>query len=141
MPAVVAWHLHAGWLMTASIFACFAFWAVPGWGKYFSAFHGRDNLNEHEIEWIDNMGYYFYPIGTDNYARGRFCMALRGMYLYFLFIVLAFIKPITPLIGSGMLLQGWCYGIGRYFPEKYGALIGEALTALLICLLIRMCHG
>ena len=140
MPLLVCLHVEAGWLLSAAIFASFALWAIPGHGKYFSALHGRDDVLEHEIDWIDSLGYRFYPPDAEestNRKRGVLCMGLRGMFLYPLFIALAFINPYAPLIGLGMLLQGFCYAAGAIYP-KQGVPIGEALTGLLIAILVGL---
>ncbi len=138
MPLVVCMSVDAGWVLSLLIFACFSLWSTPGHGKYFSAIHGRDDVLEHEIGWIDSLGYRLYPPDAKeftNLKRGRFCMGLRGMFLYPLFIVLAFINPLAPLIGLGMFLQGLCYSVRN---ESTGVKFGEFLTGGLIAILVAL---
>jgi hypothetical protein len=116
------------------------FWCVWGWGKYCSAYHGRDNSKEQEIWWIDRLGYLFWPpsISTaTNRVRGTFCMALRGMYLYPMFIAFSAMQGSTwpLLVGMGCLLQGPVYGLMRYVPERYAAMSAEMLWGACIAVL------
>lgn len=115
----------------AAVAAGMFLWSLPGWGKYFSAFHGRDDLAEKEVGWIDRLGYAVYPPSVSmarNRRRGTLCMALRGLYLYPMFVALAVVvDPLAALIGLGSLLQGFAYGIMRNVPERY-AVTGAELT-------------
>lgn len=109
-------------------------WSIPGWGKYYSAFTGKDDSDEIEIWWIDDLGYLLAP-GDDEKSirkRGALCMGLRGLYMYPMFVALAWYNPWAFVYGAGCLLQGIPYWLNRFvypsntiFPEAlWGALIG-----------------
>lgn len=115
----------------------FMLWAVPGWGKYFCAFHGKDTREEHEEEWID---YLTDPI-DNHYLRGTVAMSLRGLYLWPLFIGLSFVlSPYCALLGVGMILQGPLYHISKYMTdwEPRMAELSEYMTGLLIGVLFSI---
>lgn len=135
---------HAG-IIFLIVALGFAFWAIFGWGKFDSSFTGRDDPNESEIPWIDRLGYKLFPVNgkaKTNRNRGALCMALRGMYFYPTFALLAFVtSPWSLLIGFGCLLQGSCWTAMRYAEEEdgysgaawlngalFGALIATAIT-------------
>lgn len=107
-------------------------WAIPGWGKYFSAFNGNDNPAESEIKWIDRIGYRF--VKTNNKLRGVLCMGLRGLYLYPLFLALG-----APVIGLVAVLQGVPYYVAGLLPNgsirhaeyAWGAVMGLMLWGAL----------
>lgn len=132
-----SWNIPAGIVVASGMFL----WALPGWGKYFSAFTGRDNPKEQEISWIDWIGYrIFLSDGYEktNLMRGTLCMSLRGLYLYPMFIALApFTSWLSLIVGLGCLLQGPAYGLMRYLEsEEYAVLYAELLMGAVIgCLL------
>lgn len=107
-------------------------WAIPGWGKYFSAYHGNDNRSESEIGWIDRIGYRF--VKDNNKLRGVLCMGLRGLYLYPMFLALG-----TPVIGLLAALQGVPYyvagtvssGTIRHAEYMWGGAMGLMLWGTL----------
>lgn len=120
------------------------FWFIWGWGKYFSAFHGRDNPSEQEVRWIDRLGYAVFPYqfsplnyvapGTGlNRKRGLLMMSLRGLYLLPLFAVLAgYCDPHAWWVCFVVLLQGPIYALMRYLPERHATEIAELLQGALI---------
>lgn len=103
--------------------------SAGGWGKYFSAMHGKYDPNEHEIAWIDWAGTYVEMTDEcSNRLRGLFCMCLRGIYMYPIFIGLGLLgHPWAFIIGLGSLLQGFPYYWARYIPnwDKYGIMAAE----------------
>lgn len=123
-------------------------WAIPGWGAYFSAFTGENNMARKEVPWIDWIGDHLVP-GTstaENRLRGTIQMSLRGLYIYPLFIFFGlYLTPAAYFIGLLCLLQGPCYwvvGYIYYMPYApycvmvaellFGAVIGAMLTLVLI---------
>ena len=115
------------------------FWSSFGWGKYFSAFHGKDTPEETEIKWIDKLGYFVFP-SNDNVWRNRFrgmlCMSIRGgVFAYPMYIGMALTGyPTALLTGLLMFFQGLAYFSGALGKEQYGALQGELLTGALLYL-------
>lgn len=141
MPLVVAWHFSFELDVLFSAFVGFLIWTVPGWGKYFAAWHGRYNPMEREQRWIDWVGEAVYPYNGDkerNHIRGALCMGLRGLYLMPFFVMMTPYSLYAPIIGMGMFLQGLAYYVCRYVPERHAASVAEVLTGLLIAVLILM---
>lgn len=134
MPFIVAEHYNFDITITIAAFASFALWASFGWGRYFSAFHGRYDPAEVEIRWIDWVGDKVYPNTTKwieyNRMRGVFCMGLRGLFLSPL---LLFTFPPGIVM---MWFQGWCYYLGRFVQESKAVPLAEFLTGLLMVVLI-----
>lgn len=95
-------------------------WSLRGWGKYFDAFDGVDNPEETEIKWIDDIGYSLViGVGEESVRkRGLICMCLRGVYMYPMFIALAWFNPWALLIGTGCLMQGIPYYLAKYLPSE-----------------------
>lgn len=104
------------------IWAGLFLWSIPGEGKYFSAFMGNYDGNEHEIKWIDELGDTLVS-GIDersNRLRGALCMCLRGSYMYPLFVAIGLLgHPMALLIGLSCLLQGVPYWFAKY-PKDMG---------------------
>ncbi len=122
-------------MIAACVFLGIYLWCLFGWGKYFSAFHGRDDVNEKEIGFIDWIGYKVYPPESGrNMARGVLCMAIRGCFIAPMFIGLAFIlQSPYPLLGIIIgPLQGLYYGAMRFVPEKHAVMISEILYGLML---------
>lgn len=121
-------------------------WAVFGWGKYFSAFHGRDNPQESEIKWIDAIGYKLFPVDnkeSTNRLRGMVCMSLRGsVFSLPLFIALsAYITPYIMLSWFLMFLQGPIYYSARIVKEKFSVLYAEIMMGFLFSLIFYCIKG
>lgn len=134
LVALLAWLEFESALITAVVTAGIAFWIVPGLGKYFSVFTGRDDPKESEIEWIDWVGYQLFPShptapGWDtrrNQARGLVCMSLRGLYLCPLFIALSAWNPSAAYAGLCIgLLQGPVYFLAGRVSQRHAVAIAE----------------
>lgn len=139
--ALASLAIGAGLWQMLIIFAGLFAWSVPGWGKYFSAIHGRDNPQEKEIGWIDDIGYNT-VFGVDhesNRRRGAICMGLRGVYMLPMFLALAWFNPWALLIAPLCLLQGIPYYLAGYYQREpvmaaelaWGACIGLMIMGAL----------
>jgi len=103
---------------------------APGWGKYFSVFHGNVAISrdEKEVRWIDNLVNKIHPkIETEEDAikRGFIGMTLRATYYYPLFIILGLLNYLAPLFGLLVFTKGLVYGSARYFAKKEPVLYSE----------------
>lgn len=113
-------------------------WRTPGWGKYFSAIHGRDSELEREIAWIDKAGYWLIPprrfTAMANRLRGTFQMALRGLFLYPTFACMAFFFDHSALLlGLLSCLQGPIYFLaGRIVREERAVALAEVIMGAMI---------
>ena len=149
--AAAVWYAHGEMYPQSDVITiaaiCFiglVFWFIWGWGKYFAAFHGRDNPSEQEVRWIDRLGYAVFPYqfsqwnfiapGTAlNRKRGLLMMTLRGLYLLPLFAVLAgYCSPHAWWVCFAVLLQGPIYALMRYLPERNAVEVAEVLQGMLI---------
>lgn len=124
--------LHTA-IVTLIVAAGVFFWSLKGWGKYFSAIHGRDYESEKEIGWIDWIGYELIPALPEgesrhrNRIRGTIQMALRGLFLYPAFIGLGLYHS-PAAFGWGLLsaLQGPIYFLaGRIHGEEKAVKMAE----------------
>lgn len=111
-----------------------AIWKAPGWGLFFSAFHGRWPLSERECWPVDKIGLWVIPwIGEhdaeSNMRRGVFCFCLRALiYTLPLFGFLAWWinSPYPLLLWPATIGQGFIYGFMRNLPESEGKQVPTA---------------
>jgi hypothetical protein len=109
-------------LIGVVVFLGIFIWSIPGWGRFFSSFHGRDTRKEEEIRFIDRIGIAVFPHGDywSNRKRGTLEMALRGLFLCPLFLVLG-------VVTWAGLLQGPVYFSSGILPEPWRVAFSEAL--------------
>ena len=103
-------------------------WAIPGHGRYFASFHGRDTRKEEEIRFIDRLGIAVFPHGDywSNRKRGTLEMALRGLFLFPCFLVLSVAAwKWSFVIALGGLLQGPVYFSSGVLPETWRVPLAE----------------
>lgn len=104
----------------------FYIWALPGWGLYFAAGHGKWPKNQKEIGFIDAIGLKLIPFKKaskhwTNYARGIICMGLRGgIFSLPLFAGLSYLYGIQALLlWPIFFLQGLAYFIAAKLDEEF----------------------
>jgi hypothetical protein len=114
--------LYAGqWHIGITVALGTYLWALPAWGKHFVAITGataRERL------------------------RGLLGMSLRGLYLYPLFVALAWLTtPWALPIGLGCLLQGPCYFAMRHTPDwqEWAVARAELLFGAVIGGMVSLC--
>lgn len=137
------------WYNVLIIWAGLMFWCTFGWGKYFSAFHGRDSIYEIETTWIDRIGYKIIPaeraeslkeLEDDNRLRGMLCMSIRGgLFSIPMFAALSFtINPYAILIGLLMFLQGPIYYLMQWVKEQYAVFFAEIGVGVLFYAIFKL---
>lgn len=129
-----------GWCGLAAL-AGFALWAVPGWASGFCCIppynDGRQDtaLSELVNSMTDTNHLQKLPPDCCRYW-GVVYFTLRGLYLYPMFLALAWLlNPWVAVIGAICLTQGAIYGTAQYVSIaewRYGMLIGAALCAALM---------